>query len=528
MGSFYATFPYFFVAGIGTAETAWLPLMPLVGGFVGGRRHALLWTALALSCALFSAGWGAEPLPGKIGEFYEVTNTRLYFGFIACLVIVFTMTVFHVMEGFYERSTERYIDANTSLQDAVADLEIALNERDELRERLVEGQKIESLGLMAGGLAHDFNNLLTGILGELELALLEAPPDSDVAEGISHARESAIAASEMTEALLSYAGKNPVQRTTINPVEVADFVRSLARSITGRSVPIVVDAVVTEATFLGDRAQIQQVLLNLVMNAVQSMSGCDGEVLVTVGERRLDVGDLQQNRALTDLSPGVFVVIEISDRGEGIPPEAMARIFEPFFSSRVKGRGLGLASTLGIVRAHGGGLFVDSTRGVGTTFRVAFARELVDDGVRDREKLVPDLSVGNLLIVDDRVEVLTAVSRMAESLGWDCVAFSSATEALRTFETNPNQVDAALLDVMMPGMNGDALAHELRTIRPELPVIMMSGYVEGPEVLREFEGGRFLKKPFQLEQLQGALALRSSGAEATASDTDLAISRSIV
>jgi signal transduction histidine kinase/ActR/RegA family two-component response regulator len=506
VGAVIVSAPYLVTTGIGTAETAWLPFMVLCGCFVGGGRHGMLWTIAAAATAIASAAIGAEPHRGIVFELYNLGNARVYFGAIALVLIVGTYVFYVIFEGFYARSAARLNDANSELTAAVEQLETTLGERDALREQLVEGQKIESLGLMAGGLAHDFNNLLTGIIGELELAALDADEDGPVSESIAAAKESALAASDMTAALLSYAGRRPVERTNIDPVEVANFVRSIAGTATGRSVPIVVDAVESTRVFVGDRAQIEQVFLNLVMNAVQAMLGRDGEVVVSVGERWLGPDELARNRALTELEPGEYVVVEVADRGVGMERDVAARIFEPFFTSRDHGRGLGLAASLGIIRSHDAGIFVETRPGEGTTFRVVFPA--IERPSNNFARASARWSVGRegtVLVVDDRPEVLSALTRLVESLGLAAVARSSPAEALALFEQNPGGYDVALIDVMMPEMRGDQLAQRLREMRDDLPVVFLSGYVDETDVLDDIPRAHFLGKPVRRAELKEVL-----------------------
>ncbi|MBM4142964.1 MAG: PAS domain S-box protein [Lentisphaerae bacterium] len=248
----------------------------------------------------------------------------------------------------------------------------AENERRRIEERMQQQQKMESLGILAGGVAHDFNNLLTVMLGNAELLMQETAPESSHAENIEGIRKAAHQATELCSQMLAYSGRGEYR---ITAVDLPETVRRMGRLLevplpTGARIDLRLDDGVPAIE--ADTVQIQQVLMNLVTNAAEALPAAGGLITVKVEAMECDQAFLDQAGVNPPPRPGRLAILEVSDNGKGMDAETKARMLDPFFTTKFMGRGLGLASVLGIVRGHGGGITVNSAPGKGTTFRIYF------------------------------------------------------------------------------------------------------------------------------------------------------------
>jgi two-component system cell cycle sensor histidine kinase/response regulator CckA len=378
-------------------------------------------------------------------------------------------------------------------------------ERIQLEERLARSQQIESLGVLAGGIAHDFNNLLVGVLGYAGLARLEVARDAPVLATLGRIEEAARRASELTKQMLAFAGKGEF---SAEPVDISDLVSNSLRLLSvsiSRAVRIDT-ALATDLPLIdADPGQLRQVLLNLVFNAAEASS--------SEGVVRLSTQLVELDRELTPplaseggpLSPGAYVVLEVLDTGRGMSPETAARIFEPFFTTKATGRGLGLSSVHGIVRRHGAALSVESTPGVGTTFRVWFRARPIGDEVGTGPP-VP-ATRGRILVVDDDPSVRTFLRRGLRNLGFETVLAADGLEGIRAFEAHADELDVVIVDFVMPKKNGAQVFERIREIRPDARVILSSGYTRDHAVGGLLAAGLvgFLEKPFGVDQLSAML-----------------------
>lgn len=372
-------------------------------------------------------------------------------------------------------------------------------ERETLERQLFQSQKLESLGVMAGGVAHDFNNLLTGILGHADLAL--SAPDSPPAltRHLEAVRDSALRASELTKQLLAYSGKGvfELRRVDLSTL-VTDTVRLLDVSVP-KAVSLRLDLGKDLPPIQGDPAQLRQVLMNLVINAAESMNGSEGTVRLTTGLETLEEGVSTQG---TELAPGRYVALRVADTGSGMDEGTLARIFEPFFSTKFTGRGLGLPALLGIARGHQAGLCVKSQLGEGTVFTVYFpmasgVAEPLDAKASSGE--IPAANGGGLiLVVDDDPAVRSVARQTLEMRGYQVVEAGDGAEALDEIRVRGRRVSLIVLDATMPNMSGESTLRELRDLLPGLPVLLSSGYDEQATHHRFPELGKdhFLPKPY--------------------------------
>ena len=379
-----------------------------------------------------------------------------------------------------------------------------------LERKLLEGQKLESLGLLAGGIAHDFNNLLSSIVGNTGLARLVLPAGCAADAQLRAVEAASVRAAELCRQMLAYAGKG---RFVIEPTDLTvlteDLLPLLKISVAHQAV-LNLNLARGLPAVMADATQLRQIVMNLVLNAADAIGGRGGEIVLTTGVVHADTAYLSGCVAGANLSRGDYVFLEVRDTGVGMPPEVIAKIFDPFFTTKFAGRGLGLAAVLGIVRGHNGALRVESTPGIGSTFRLllppvrqaapaAKAAELATPG-RWRH-------AGNVLVVEDEEPVRLVMVELLKSFGFTPTAAEDGASGLAAFREHAAGFDLVVLDLLMPGMNGEQTLEALRVLDPNVRVLLNSGYSEG-DILGRLGGGRnlaFLAKPFTREALERKL-----------------------
>jgi len=372
---------------------------------------------------------------------------------------------------------------------AVIDLTLqkgAERERMLVERHLLGLQKVESLELLAGGVAHDFNNTLAVILSGVERARRVTGSEAELVTVLDTISEAALHGASLARQMLLYSGK---RRFTKEPVDLFALVRDLEPlAITAaRPVAIAFELVDESVHVEGDPTQLRQVLLNLITNAAEAIGQRAGRVTVSVTR---DNG---------------YVVISVSDTGPGMSDETSRRLFEPFYSTKQDGRGLGLAVANGIVRSHGGTMRVTTKIGVGTTFVVSLPQTTVA-ATRPAPSLVaPPVLTGTLLLVDDMPDVVEGLANLLELLGLQVIVAHDGHDAVERLRANPDGIDAAIVDLSMPNMDGIASTAALRQIRPDLPIALTSGCDELP-----FAGDRLfqalLSKPYTTADLMLVLS----------------------
>ncbi len=383
----------------------------------------------------------------------------------------------------------------------------AEEELQKMQQQLQETQKLESLGVLAGGIAHDFNNLLTGVLGNAGLArdrLAEKDPLHDQLRQIEIA---ATRAAELCQQMLAYAGKG---HFVVEPVDlsvlVSDTAKLLDLSVAHRAQLDLRLATDLPSVF-ADGTQLRQIVMNLVLNAAEAINHSDGVITVTTGRIQIDAELLSSTRIVADLSEGDGVYLEVSDNGCGMDSDTLARVFEPFFTTKFTGRGLGLAAVLGIVRSHHGALDVQSEIGRGTRFRLVLPA--YDSPGAAKAGTVSPFPVeraqqGTILVIDDEESVRSVTRDALRRIGYEVVTAEDGRSALDLLQRPMPVFSAVLLDYTMPKLDGAETLRAIQQLRPELPVILMSGFPEA-ETEKRLEGltvASFLPKPFNISLLR--------------------------
>ena len=382
----------------------------------------------------------------------------------------------------------------------VSEQQKAARERETLERQLFQAQKMESLGVMAGGVAHDFNNLLTGILGHADLAIGAAGEPPALLKHLGSLRATALRAAELTRQLLAYSGKGvfELRRVDLSAL-VEDTVRLLDVSVP-KAVSVRLDLGRGLPAIQGDAAQLRQVLMNLVINAAESMEGTEGTVRVTTAAETLE-GTALEGLHGAAAKPGPHVILRVADTGSGMDEATLGRIFEPFFTTKFTGRGLGLPAILGIVRGHGASLRVKSSPGEGSVFTVCFPT--VPGAAEPEPEAAPQAARGPngnglILVADDDPGVRAVARQTLELRGYRVVEAEDGAQALDHVRLRGGAISLVVLDATMPNMSGESTLRELQDLRPSLPVLLSSGYDE-QATLQRFPGlglADFLPKPY--------------------------------
>jgi PAS domain S-box-containing protein len=383
----------------------------------------------------------------------------------------------------------------------------AAADRKKLQEQLLHSQKMESVGRLAGGVAHDFNNMLGVILGHVELALLQTGLQDPVYPDLDAIRKAAQRSAELTRQLLAFARRQTVTPRVLDLNGTITGMLGMLRRIIGEDIDLGWAPGDGLWPTRIDPAQIDQILVNLVVNARDAIAGT-GKVTIETGNIR---GDAARGAGPPDLPPGDYVMLAVGDDGCGMETEVRSRIFEPFFTTKEvgQGTGLGLATVFGIVKQNEGFIDVHSEPGTGSVFRIYFPRHAGEPrpAPAPAPKAAPESRGETILLVEDEAAVLSLGKTLLEHLGYRVLAAGSPREAISRAESFRGKIDLLVTDLIMPEMNGRQLRRRLRSIRPEIKCLYMSGYtanvIAGRGVLEE--GVHFLQKPFSIPELSAGV-----------------------
>ncbi|MEM7034605.1 MAG: PAS domain S-box protein, partial [Chloroflexota bacterium] len=385
---------------------------------------------------------------------------------------------------------------------------IDLTDRKQTEDALRQTQKLESLGVLAGGIAHDFNNLLTVMLAQSSLIEMKLPPDSPVLSNVAQIVQASERATDLTQQMLAYSGRG---RFEIQPIQINALIQEnmhLLKVALPKRVHLVAELADTLPLIDGDVGQVQQVIMNLIINAAEAVEDQTGNVTITTRLSRVE----ENNHPYflythATLRPGSYVIIQVKDDGVGLADDVMERIFDPFFTTKTTGRGLGLAAVLGIVRGHQGGLEVESEIGVGTTFRIFLP-------ISDHTSLPPDKSpallpehkrntASTVLIIDDEEAILHTLTTILQAEGVRTIRATDGREGIKLYQQDQTEIGLVILDLSMPGLSGEETLKQLKQVNPDVSVLISSGYSE-IEILPRFidqDVVGFLQKPYQAQKL---------------------------
>jgi PAS domain S-box-containing protein len=398
----------------------------------------------------------------------------------------------------------------------VTEAQRAEQESRRLEAQLLETQKLESLGILAGGVAHDFSNLLAVILGNETLARSQAQEGSRLAKQLSRIRSAAEHAKALSNQMLAYSGKASVSLKPLDLSELVEQTCELLEASTSKKCRLEISLQRDGTVVAGDPTQLRQVIMNLVTNASESLQDRPGRVTVRTGLVRADAACLARAFGGGDLAEGDYVYLEVSDTGEGMDEKIRKRIFEPYFSTKFAGRGLGLAAVVGIVRGHRGAIQLTTEPDEGTTFRILLPP--ATRAARPAPSAAPlrpaATAGGTILVVDDEAWVLELAREFLERGDFEVVTADGGREALEILRGDAGKaIDAVVLDLTMPDLDGRETFLEIRHIFPGLPVIVASGFSEKAMADRfpPDEIAAFVRKPYEPEELIDAIRTSLGG-----------------
>jgi two-component system, cell cycle sensor histidine kinase and response regulator CckA len=382
----------------------------------------------------------------------------------------------------------------------------AEEEHRRLEIQMLQSQKLESLGLLGGGIAHDFNNLLAGILGYADLALNELPETSPAAKSISEVVDASKRAADLCNQLLAYSGEG---KFVVEAVDISALVREMSHLLEvtiSKKAKLKCHLAKALPAVECDATQVRQVVMNLIVNASDAMADQAGRITVSTFVRKCDREYLSKTYLGESLSEGEYVSIEVTDTGCGMDEATKARIFDPFFSTKFTGRGLGLAAVMGIVRGHRGAIMVDSQTGKGTSFTVLLP---ASDKAYTKGVAVPRdeddwMGSGTVLVADDEGVIRSVAATMLEKIGFSVVTARDGREAVDVFREHADEICGLLLDLTMPALGGVEAYNEMKKAGLKVPVIFSSGYNKKAEIklLVGDEKLGFLQKPYQLTSVR--------------------------
>lgn len=383
--------------------------------------------------------------------------------------------------------------------------------RRKLQSQVLHVQKLESLGVLAGGIAHDFNNLLCGILGNVELAMMRVTDDSELRAYLRGIKTAADRSAELANQMLAYSGKGKFVITTIDLNRLVEEMLGLLSASIKKKARLHFHPASQIPAFHGDTTQIRQVVMNLVVNASDALGDAPGQVHIRTGVCEADRAYLDEAYLAEQLSEGTYLFIEVEDDGCGMDAETRDHLFDPFFTTKDTGRGLGLASLLGIVRGHHGAVKVSSLAGEGSSFRILLPlSNQCQPEEAPASTLTPDTGwhgAGKILLVDDEDVVRLVTRKMLEKLGFEVLVAENGRQGVKVFQRHGPDISAVVLDMMMPEFDGLETFRELKRLDSEVKVLLVSGYSHESIITSLEKEGLvgFLQKPVRYHQFEDKL-----------------------
>jgi PAS domain S-box-containing protein len=395
----------------------------------------------------------------------------------------------------------------------ITDRKRAEEDRLALERKLLETQKLESLGVMAGGIAHDFNNLLMTILGNTHMAMIELPAEHAAHASLGQVEIATRHAADLTAQMLAYAGKGRFVNELVDLNELVIEMAQLLQASLPKSATLLYELAPGPLLMTVDTSQIRQVVLNLVSNAAEAIGEQRGTITLKTNLQPITPELLARFQFAPNQPITAAIALTVRDSGAGMDPETLTRIFDPFYTTKFAGRGLGLPAVQGIVRSHNGTLLIESALGQGTavTALLPYEPQARQSQPQPQARPAESAAHGTLLVIDDEEGVRMVTSRLIKRLGYQVVAVADGEQGLALLHAQPTQFSCVLLDLTMPHMSGEAVLTRLRQLYPNLPVVVMSGYSteEVAEQLAALQPDALLHKPFSLaalgEQIRQAL-----------------------
>lgn len=380
-------------------------------------------------------------------------------------------------------------------------------EEVKLEEQLHQSQKMESLGVMAGGIAHEFNNILSVIQGYTEISVLSVLENTPIRSYLEEVFTATDKAKDLVQQILLFSRQESPTFEVLNPILVLKQTLKMARAITPANIEIITDFQIEDIRIMGNTTQIHQVANNLINNAVHAIGENGGEIKVTAQTLPCNESPISSMSSSSARISETCFRLTVQDTGSGISKENLIQVFDPFFSTKEKGQGtgLGLSVVHGIVEHHKGKIIVDSEVGEGSVFNIYIPLTDVNE-LKDsiqQSSITNTKGTGKLLLVDDQDKLVVLYKTYLESKGYEVIVCNNGEEALSLFKNNPRQFDLVFTDMEMPSMTGKQLAKELLKIQPDLPIILSSGYsnVMTEQVAQKIGIRKYLSKPIQLSVL---------------------------
>jgi len=386
----------------------------------------------------------------------------------------------------------------------ITEKKTAADEKRKMRGQLQQAQKMEAIGTLAGGIAHDFNNILGAIIGHGEIMeLFEVPEGHEMRSSLKEVLNSAYRAKDLVEQILTFSRQSQQEKKTIRLIQIIKEALRLLRASLPSIIEIRQDIDNIAGTVIADPTQMHQVLMNLCTNASHAMREKGGVLEVSLTAVNVGAEDVQ---LMTDLEPGPYIRLDVRDTGHGMAPEIMGHIFDPYYTTKGKGEGtgLGLSMVHGIVKNHQGAITVESRLGEGSTFHVFLPLKETKSAEQEVKQLEPlPIGKGCILFVDDEKPLVSFGKEILEHLGYEAVVRTSSVEALEAFTAQPERFDLVITDITMPNMTGLELAKAIIRTRPELPIILCTGFSETvtAEAAKAAGVKEFIQKPIGARRL---------------------------
>ncbi len=424
------------------------------------------------------------------------------FFMLSTIIIALAASQFHLYHRKNQWLMLRRLEfAHRKIKGHAEELEKKVQERTQ---RLLQTERLAVVGQLAGGVAHDFNNFLTAILGISELLLQTLPEEDAMRADIESIAKVGKKAAALVRQLLAFSRRQILMPKYLNLNEVLSETKKMLGRVIGENIELIVKTDPNLGVVKADPVQIEQIILNLAVNARDAMPS-GGTLIIETSNQRLDANYCRSRQV--SLEPGKYVTLSVSDNGTGMTKEVKTRIFEPFFTTKEKGQGtgLGLASVYGIVRQSNGDIYVYSEEGKGTTFKIFLPQTEESAEAKMEEMKAPEIPKGKetILLVEDEEEVRKLTARMLEQQGYTVMQAREGTEALKVAQSYDGRIDLLLTDVIMPNMNGKMLAEQLVGERNGLKVLFLSGYTDTMILQQGITDSceTFLQKPYTLESL---------------------------